>query len=1000
MGDDDLWRTLHEIAAMPYGAGQIAGLEQMLRRVDAGTDRHLAFATRMHATTSYIYGGEPAKSFVTFSWCLAEFDRDPQPYHERYAHNLLWSFKYMVNGMLKFPEVPLDRTYAVLDDMERRYREGGHSLQAVHKHRYRVADHLGATDDAERWYRLWQTTPRDDLSDCAGCDPTTQVEHLTRTGRYDEAVALAEPVLAGRLTCTEQPQAILTALLWPYLRSGRRDAARDAHREAYRRLRGNLADLGDIADHVEFCTVTGNEARAVEIVERHLDWLDRAPSPSAAMQFAASASAALRQVPGGAGVTLHRRAAGDRPAGAVPAETLAAELAETATALAERFDRRNGTSHQSELVALRLAAGPTGEHLPLSASLRRRPARPAAPAPSGTTDRTTDWTGTPVPARPAVRVPADATREQLLDLAETCWQTHRPDDFAEVLRAYDERFGTDPDVPVGQHGPDPDAGGPGPDATGDGGPGSGQTGGDRPDGDGPARLAAARRLELRAAERGNDADDPAAAVAANRAALAAYRDLPDEVRAQVVAGRLGVQLCMTEDDIEEGLALTRGSVEFLDRHGDARQRVAARDRLAMALLQAHRAAEALTEVDRAAAGAAVDPHLAARVALHRTAVLEQLDRPDEFRSAAAEARRLAREVAADELVAAAGLAHARAVDDPAEAVRDCDEVLRVGSAAVQLPARVTRARALLAADRADEAVEDYAEAVTLCVEQQAPGDAFLRWELANAYQAAGRLSEAAEVAEEAVLGLDRLGAQAEADRCRHLLAGVYERLGDTEPALALLDRLADNLDGPDNLPHRAQVLEEAGGILYDADRDVLAAQRFAAAATAYRLAGLPVEELRARRRETAALFWSGDLPAALAAVEVVDRAVAALAGQPDEPPVVTYEVALAADIVARVLTGDERLTEALDRLAGVPDRLRSIGAFAEAAQAELLAGELLLRTDRPDDAERLLRTVLGGLPVGGPLAGRAAWLLTATLERLGRTAEARALREEHGLPDD
>ena len=60
-----------------------------------------------------------------------------------------------------------------------------------------------------------------------------------------------EPVLAGTLTCSEQPQGILTNLLLPYVRTGRLDQARDAHHRAYRLHRPNLADLGDIADHIE-----------------------------------------------------------------------------------------------------------------------------------------------------------------------------------------------------------------------------------------------------------------------------------------------------------------------------------------------------------------------------------------------------------------------------------------------------------------------------------------------------------------------------------------------------------------------------------------------------------------------------------------------------------------------------------------------------------------------------------------------------------------------------
>ncbi|MEV4269805.1 hypothetical protein [Micromonospora aurantiaca (nom. illeg.)] len=947
MTDDDLWRMHHEIESMPYGPGQIAALEQLLRRADAGDDRHLAFAARVTGTTAYVYGGEPAKSFVTFSWCLAEYDKDPQPYHQRYTHQLLWFFKYMVNAMVKFPELPLDRTYAVLDDMERRYRDSGHSLQAVYKHRYLVAAHLGDDEAAEQWYRKWMTTPRDTLSDCAGCDPTTQVAHLVRHGRHEEAVALAEPVLAGRLTCSEQPQGILTALLTPYRETGRTDAARDAHREAYRRVRGHLADLWDIADHVEFCTVTGNEARALELVERHLDWLDRAPTPAAAMHFAAAASAALRQVP--AELTVHRRASGERPAADVPAGALADELAGTATALAERFDARNGTTHQSGLIARKLAAGPVGEHLPLSASLRR----PAVPAPRTGSDA-------PVASPQPVTVPADAGADELLALAEECWRTNRRDGLVAALHAYDERFG-DADVPA---------------------------------------TTRAWRLELRAGELSQDDDGVPVAIEVNREALAAWREVPDPLRAQVVAGRLGVLLSMVEESADEGITLARESAGYLTEHGEPRDRAAGWDRLALAHVHREQWAEALDALDRAEAEADADPWLAGRVALHRTHVLEQLERAEEFRDAAARSRRLAGELGDAEMLTGACLAYARATDDPADAVAACEEALSVAPAGAQLPLRVTRGRALMAADRAGEAVEDLAEAVTLCVEQGLEGDALLRWELAEAYRVAGRLAEAAEVAEEAVLGLDRAGAQAEADRCRHMLAGIYAGLGETDLALTVLDTLAENLDGPDNLPHRAQVLEESGGLLYDADRDALAAQRFAAAATAWRLAGFQVDEMRARRRELLALHWSGDLPAAVAAIERVDEAAAALPAEADEAPVVTYERAMAADAVARVLIGEDRLTAALDRVDGVPERLRSIEAFGEAAQVEVLTGELLLRDGRPEQAEGLLRPVLGGLPSGSRPATQAAWLLARALDEQGREAEASKVRADHGIEED
>lgn len=407
MSEQELTDRLDAVDRMPYGRAQIAAIEETLRLIDAERLTRLQYIGRLVATSAYTYGGEPAKAFVPFSWCVAAHDRGEGDQH--WDHNMFWAFKAMVSKLTQFPEVPLERTYAVLDDMERRYRRAGYTMNPVHEYRVVVAQHIGDRVTADEQYRLWCAAPRGQMSDCIGCEPTVKVEFLTWRGRYEEAVALALPVLDGQLTCIEQPQSILTALLLPYVRTGQLAEAADAHRRAYRAIQANRGELSLLADHLEFCAATGNTGRGMELVQRHLGWLDEPPTPHAEMRFAAAAAAVLRQVA--------EAGHGDAPVRETTVGALRDELGQRALALALRFDERNRTAEQSELVEALLAAEPIVDQLPLSGPVRRA-VREAPPAP----------TPVDLPADPAA----------LADLADRAVELHDAAGIAAIWARFDE----------------------------------------------------------------------------------------------------------------------------------------------------------------------------------------------------------------------------------------------------------------------------------------------------------------------------------------------------------------------------------------------------------------------------------------------------------------------------------------------------------------------------------------------------------------------------------
>ena len=366
VSDADLERMLAEAYEHGRGPARFAALDSVFRHADATGRIEFAYRARMNALSDMHYAGEYVRAFMTFAWLLATFDRHPEVTGSYDEHTLLWRFKWIVWQLSQFSGIPLDKSKALLDDMQRRYQAGNHSLHAVYQHRAMVATHLGELDAAGHWFEQMATARRDDLSDCRACVPTTQVEYLVARGAFEEAVRVGSPFASGG--CVEQPHQILSHLLLAYLRTGQTANAVEAHRKAYQRIRDSRHYLELIALNVQFCGLTGNHTYALPIVERHLPWLDRPASPYAAMEFASAAALVLRRlIDDGAGDTPVRRATdnGDKRWSSTAAETYD-EMVTLARSLAAGFDERNGNDHQSGRIEARMAAEPLLESLPLT----------------------------------------------------------------------------------------------------------------------------------------------------------------------------------------------------------------------------------------------------------------------------------------------------------------------------------------------------------------------------------------------------------------------------------------------------------------------------------------------------------------------------------------------------------------------------------------------------------------------------------------------------------
>ncbi|GAA1139967.1 hypothetical protein GCM10009651_25000 [Microbacterium natoriense] len=370
-------QLLEEIDRTPWGPAEQALVSDAVALALEIGDERLEYEARMRQTASANMNGATDVMLNSFAWCLAHHDADPQRFPADLDYggaDLMWQFKWMASALRSSPAFSVEQISAVLDDMEAHYRTAGLGLSGVLTARFEDAWDAGRIDDAETLRVQLEATPRDEHSHCDACGRSQFAGFFADTDRDDEAIRLVEEMIEGGFSCGEEPEHALSRALLPYLRAGRPDDAKTAHLRSYRLAKDNPDNLRIVANNIVFAAITGNEARALTMVERHIAWLAH-DGLNVDAHFAALAAFALaldRVTAAGHGQTPVR---GADSAALVPlfgereGVWSAAELAAASWAAAERigsaFDERDGTDGHARSLARMRALGSVQYDVPI-----------------------------------------------------------------------------------------------------------------------------------------------------------------------------------------------------------------------------------------------------------------------------------------------------------------------------------------------------------------------------------------------------------------------------------------------------------------------------------------------------------------------------------------------------------------------------------------------------------------------------------------------------------
>ncbi|WP_435600083.1 hypothetical protein [Streptomyces sp. C10-9-1] len=368
--------ALRENNERPHGLQRTVTAEELAEAAEPFEEPDVLVTALLELMAAYEFTGEHRKSPVVFARLLKLWEDSPEAFSQWEAHQVFWRFKWVTTSLLQVPDVPLATVQGWIGRMSGFYEAAGHEVQPVAAMRYHLAAHTGTgADDA---FDLWATRPRSELSDCEACETRYLAWHRVSAGDDAGALDSWRPVLEGAQACTEEPQMSQARALLPLLRTGRADEARSHHLTGYRRVRGNTGMLDEVGLHLEFCALSRNEGRGLEILAENRPLFGTTGAPLALLGFLTGVEVLLARIVGDG----HGAAAVAGPPGRNwTAGELLAHVRGEAERLAAAFDGRNGTTAVGDRRRARLAQLPLCEE-PLPLGLRSPVVRSEAPEPS------------------------------------------------------------------------------------------------------------------------------------------------------------------------------------------------------------------------------------------------------------------------------------------------------------------------------------------------------------------------------------------------------------------------------------------------------------------------------------------------------------------------------------------------------------------------------------------------------------------------------------------
>ncbi|MBL3658554.1 hypothetical protein [Fulvivirga sediminis] len=229
-------------------------------------DLDLEFEARYEFLQQCCFLNYQEEMIAQYPWFLKICDDNPGRF--RYS-SVLWAFKWVLNILPAFHNVPLERINALLTEFERRYREFGATDRVIQYSFLKVYSLIGENEKAREAYEAYKRAPNkwERLMDCSACELNSILDIYIDNKDYKTALKMAQPILNGELTCAEVPMITYPKLIIPAMEMGEEELAEDMAYKALKELNSATEEVEGYCQLLPYLSVKGDFVTARKIFE-------------------------------------------------------------------------------------------------------------------------------------------------------------------------------------------------------------------------------------------------------------------------------------------------------------------------------------------------------------------------------------------------------------------------------------------------------------------------------------------------------------------------------------------------------------------------------------------------------------------------------------------------------------------------------------------------------------------------------------------------------------